>query len=366
MLLNLLTLGRDVFARTTWEFQRCLGRAHLSIALLCAVLSTVPAFAAGEVRIYGVADAGIQYVSEVPGSSPGYTKQVQSGYASGSRLGFRVREDLGGNLFAIAVLESGIDLDTGTLAQGGRAWGRQSYVGFEGALGRLTVGRQMTPLYDFDLIFDPTGIRYSSPMLDPTLNGRSDNAVKWTYSSNEVSFALLHSRGLEFQGADRAGRLSSASAHAKFGQVEVSLVMENQNGNTAQTSEVLTRRRIVGALLLLSKSARVYAATGQRKVVATAGPPSVDRFGWLGLMFDPAEAVTASVALYGLRPESAGKGALAAVAFASYRLSRLTDIYIQAGVVSNEERANIGLSGPGTANAGSFQRGAAIGVRQRF
>lgn len=366
MQFNLLRLARRVLARPASEFRRWRRRTFSSIALLCTSLSAAPALAAGEVRIYGVADAGIQVVSEVPGSSPGYTKQVMSGHASGSRLGFRVREDLGGNLFAIAVLEGGIDLDTGTLAQGGRAWGRQSFVGLEGALGRLTLGRQMTPLYDFDLVFDPTGIRYSSPMLDPTLNGRTDNSVKWSYSSNEISFALLHSRGLELLDADHVGRLSSASAYAKLGQVQVSLVLENQNGNTVQTSEVLTQRRVVGALLSLSKSTGFYAAIGQRKVAAAAGSPSVDRFGWVGLIFNPAEAVTASVALYGLRPEAVGRDASAVVGFASYRLSRLTDIYLQVGVVSNEELARVGLSGPGTANSGSVQRGVAIGVRHRF
>jgi predicted porin len=325
-----------------------------------------PILAAEEVRIYGVADAGINFVDEVPGSSTGYTKQVQSGYASGSRLGFRVREGLGGDLIALAVLEGGIELDTGAVAQSRRSWGRQSYVGLEGELWRLTVGRQMTPLYDFDLVFDPTGIRYSSPMLDPSLNGRVDNAVKWAYSFSGISLSLLHSRGLEISGSEHAGRLSSASAKAKLGQVDVSLVVENQNGNTAQTANTLTQRRISGAVLTLSKGTRLYASFGKRKVGVVAGSTSDARFGWVGLLFHPADSISTSVALYHLNSNIVNSDALAWVGFASYRLSKLTDIYVQVGIVSNGELANIGLSGPGTANAGSSQRGISTGVRYRF
>ncbi|WP_250638365.1 porin [Acidovorax carolinensis] len=76
---------------------------------------------ASGVTIYGVADAGIEWSSNSAGSS----RRLVSGGALGSRLGFRGVEDLGGGVSAVFRLEQGINLDDGTLGQGGaRSAGR--------------------------------------------------------------------------------------------------------------------------------------------------------------------------------------------------------------------------------------------------
>jgi predicted porin len=71
-------------------------------------------------------------------------------YDSGSRLGFRGTEDLGGGMRAVFVIETGVNIDTGTTAgQGGQAntstgtlATRDSYGGLEGNWGRVSFGRQ--------------------------------------------------------------------------------------------------------------------------------------------------------------------------------------------------------------------------------
>jgi len=71
-------------------------------------------------------------------------------YDSGSRVGFRGTEDLGGGLRAVWVIETGVNVDSGTTnGQSGTAnsssgtWAtRDSYGGLEGGWGRLTWGRQ--------------------------------------------------------------------------------------------------------------------------------------------------------------------------------------------------------------------------------
>jgi general bacterial porin, GBP family len=61
----------------------------------------------------------------------------------GSRLGLRASEDLGGGLRAFVTLEGGINVDTGTQAQGGRAWGRQAFIGLaKSGVGEFRWGRQ--------------------------------------------------------------------------------------------------------------------------------------------------------------------------------------------------------------------------------
>ena len=63
----------------------------------------------------------------------------------------------GGGASAIFVMESGLLNDTGALDQGGLQFGRQSYVGVNGASGSLTMGRQYTPIYTTLLMADPFG-----------------------------------------------------------------------------------------------------------------------------------------------------------------------------------------------------------------
>jgi predicted porin len=94
------------------------------------------------VTIYGVADAFVQFAD-----GANRLTRLQSGGLSGSRLGFRGNEDLGGGLRGIFNIETGINLDDGTNGQGA-FWGRQAFVGLGAAgVGQVTLGRQYGSLY---------------------------------------------------------------------------------------------------------------------------------------------------------------------------------------------------------------------------
>lgn len=111
-------------------------------AALGILAAASAAQAQDSVNIYGVADAYGQYLS---GASRNY--RLQSGGLSGSRFGVRGQEDLGDGLYALFLLESGINLDDGTNGQNA-FWGRQAYVGLRSkAWGQLTLGRQYSGLY---------------------------------------------------------------------------------------------------------------------------------------------------------------------------------------------------------------------------
>eukprot|EP01036_Dinobryon_divergens_P044212 gene44212-58978_t len=104
--------------------------------IAAAVLSTLAGVAAAQsnVTVYGRVDLSVAQQAAAPDN-----KEVRNG--SGSRLGFRGTEDLGGGLKATFVLESGINAQSGTLGQGGRAFGRQSFVGLGNDWGTLRLGR---------------------------------------------------------------------------------------------------------------------------------------------------------------------------------------------------------------------------------
>ncbi len=125
----------------------------MALAVAGALAAPAAAFAqASSVQIYGRANLGIDTWSAT-GATAGSGSDFKSRtriYDSGSRLGFRGTENLGGGLQAVFQLESGVNFDTGSTAgQAGTAnastgtlASRDSYVGLAGGWGRLTFGRQ--------------------------------------------------------------------------------------------------------------------------------------------------------------------------------------------------------------------------------
>lgn len=151
-------------------------------------LGTLAATAAAQTNltIYGVVDAGISYDKSVTAADNVW--RLDSGLQSGSRIGFRGTEDLGGGLSAIFTLENGFNTDTGTLGQGGRIFGRQAWVGLNGGFGAVKLGRQQTPIYHALLVVDPFAINLAGNAqrmfgsglyaVDPFL--RTDNTLSYT------------------------------------------------------------------------------------------------------------------------------------------------------------------------------------------
>lgn len=115
-----------------------------SIAIALLGLSSGAVFAQSSVSIYGIVDAGLVHES---GGKAGSVNNLSGGIASGSRLGFKGKEDLGGGLSANFVIENGFNPDTGVAGQSGLLLGRQAFVGLSGNLGGVTLGRQYSPYY---------------------------------------------------------------------------------------------------------------------------------------------------------------------------------------------------------------------------
>jgi len=107
-----------------------------------------------EAVVYGRVNVGIDQWKATGAttntSTAGDYKARTRVYDSGSRVGFRGTEDLGGGLRAVWVIETGVNVDSGTAnGQSGAGntstgtWAtRDSYGGLEGGWGRVTWGRQ--------------------------------------------------------------------------------------------------------------------------------------------------------------------------------------------------------------------------------
>lgn len=125
-------------------------KSLLALAVLGAF--TGVASAQSSVTLFGVVDLNARYVK-----NDGVARRVslsQDGINS-SRLGFRGTEDLGGGLKAGFWLEGGVNADTGTT--NAKFFGRRSTVSLMGGFGEVRLGRDYTPTFWNNTIYDAFG-----------------------------------------------------------------------------------------------------------------------------------------------------------------------------------------------------------------
>ncbi|MBV6324612.1 porin [Duganella violaceipulchra] len=154
-------------------------KPSLYVLFLTCPLS-VAAQTASPVQVYGLLDAGV--VAERGCGGACAPARLDSGIASGSRLGVRGREELGGGTAAVYTLEAGILNDSGASDQNGKLFGRQAYVGLDGPLGMLTLGRQYNLVYETLIdVADPFhgGMAGNAANLVGTTTQRYDNTIKY-------------------------------------------------------------------------------------------------------------------------------------------------------------------------------------------
>lgn len=139
---------------------------NTALAIALSLLAGTPTFAQASegVSAYGVVDIGVERSRMNPGPR---ALRLTSGLQWSSRLGLKGSEDLGGGWAALFRLESGFDASTGEFEQGGRAFGRQAWVGLQGPAATFRAGRQYTALiialgkldpFDLGLTGDASGM----------------------------------------------------------------------------------------------------------------------------------------------------------------------------------------------------------------
>ena len=210
------------------------------IALAIAGSFAGSAFAESAVTVYGIVDMGL--VSE-RGNIAGNVQKVTSGAQSGSRLGFKGTEDLGSNMKALFVLETGIAADQGGFNQGGLAFGRQSFVGLQSDFGTVTLGRQYTPYFLTLNGADPFASGMAGAAINLMANSglRMNNTVKYA-SPNIVGFNGEVAYGFgEAIGESDKSRQISASIGYTMNPVTVRLAYNNKRNalNTASSRNTL-------------------------------------------------------------------------------------------------------------------------------
>jgi predicted porin len=345
------------------------------------------------VTIYGIVDAGVERVSNVGPSHGSVSRMPSLTGTLPSRLGFRGSDDLGDGLRALFVLEQGFAPDQGTLNQGGRAWGRQAYVGLSGAWGQLSLGRQYSQIF-YSLIGDTLAPNiYAAGVLDLYLpQARVDNAIAYrgtfgpwtagaTYSLGRDAVAPLPAGGCAGETADsKACRHISGELRYAVKEWGVSVAFDRNwggagAGSPLPSSSQTDTRKLVNGFYNIGDTATIGAGFQRRdnEGAPQSGASTTARsdYWWLG------GTLRVSNLSYDLQygslkyhDSTIGDGARVLAARVMYHLSKRTATYLSAGRIDNKGNTALSIDGgniTGSAPlAGGNQNGVMVGIRHFF
>jgi GBP family porin len=342
-----------------------------------ALTGAAPLWAQSSVTIYGIADAGLVRIDNVAGSG---RTALDSGYLQSSRLGFRGTEDLGGGLSAIFTLESGFNIDTGANTSP-VYFNRQSFMGLSSrTLGRLTMGRQYTNLYDQLILlagapaFGVAGgavdgipsAGSSATRFDNTLGGtRIDNSLKYQSPSfGGWRVDALYGFG-EVAASSSAGRTTSLGLGYNQGPVQVGMGYQVRNCVAAVGCSPTQDKDKVGAIgagynFGAFKLAGIY--SNQKNAKNVAGN---DADVWHAMVQVPVGPWFLSAGVQQLNDKTVlARDVRQYNLSALYYLSKRTTVY---GAWSTQKVDNGGLAGMAlTTSNDSKQNVMALGIRHTF
>jgi predicted porin len=313
------------------------------------------ALAQSNVTIYGIVDAGLVRES---GGAAGSVTNLGGGVASGSRIGFKGKEDLGGGLSANFLIENGFTANNGAASQGGLLFGRQVYVGLSGNFGALTLGRQYSPYYKvLRDVADPfaAGLAGRAGNIMAT-NTRINNMVEYiTPTFAGFSADLSWAPGGVADDAAKNRNIGVAIGYAN-GPVVVKLA-HHQANNAAGTD------RTKNTLLAGSWDFSVAVANlGYAVNKGTGTADSKDLIAGVSVPFG-SSTVLASYIRHDDRT-AADKDANQWALGYSYRLSKRTDLYTAYGRIDNSNGAAFTVGN--ATDTGSGDRAFNLGMRHSF
>jgi predicted porin len=335
-------------------------------------ISAAGAMAQSSVSIYGIVDVGVEYVNKVPPSTGGHVLRLTSGGQAGSRLGFRGTEDLGGGSKAFFALESGFGVDTGIFQQGGRSFGRLSYVGLEGPYGAVSFGRHRNAIFDVAIPFDPMAYNlYSVFSQDAVMGGRTDNSIRylgnqgaWSYSAQySFGYDATISNGSEVTDYPRVGREWGGSLVYTTSTLSAMLAYDERRGVSVATQNDAFKRTVLAATYDFGTA---KAFLGARDLRQTGSAPLKAMLIWAGLSYQVTPLFTVVGAVYRTDVKNSSADATAYSLSALYSLSKRTSLYANVARTNNSGVSSLGVVGAGTAVPGSNQSGFIVGIKHNF
>ena len=196
-------------------------KSLLALAVLGAYAGV--ASAQSSVTLYGTVDLNGRYVKQDVTSGESKRWSLGRDGINSSQLGFRGIEDLGGGLKAGFLLLSSVGADSGDIGAGqsaagsGKFWTRRATVSLFSNAGELRLGRDYTPTFWNNTIFDAFGTNGLGDstggilQLATTTFVRADNSVGYHLPANIGGFY-----GQFMMAASEAGQAGQSSNNGRY------------------------------------------------------------------------------------------------------------------------------------------------------
>lgn len=360
---------------------------------LLAALASSAAHAQSSVVLYGIIDTGVEYVTNVGPKKSNSVHMPTLTASLPSLWGLRGKEDLGGGLSAVFVLESGFAPSQGTLNQGGRLFGRQAYVGLSGRWGTLTLGRQYSQIFWAVLAGDTLAPNiFAAADLDPYLTQpRVDNSIVYTFTSSGLTVAAAYSFGRDGVDSAPAGGCAGQSptdwraCKAMSGMVKydagkwgVAVAVDRNyggggTGSPLPLSSQTDTRAVIDSYVKFGNS--TFGAGFQHRINHGVQTPTIfdatSNYWWVGGSYLPLPDIALDAQFGHITVSGHAAGGSVIAARAMYFFSKGTSVYVTAGRVFNQRNAAFSIDGgvvppASTPLPGVNQTGAMVGIRHLF
>lgn len=338
------------------------------------------------VTIYGLLDTGLAHVTNVNAAGDSVTRMPSLTGSFPSRIGFRGTEDLGDGLQLVFTLEAGLTLDSGSMGQGNRLFGRQASVGLKGKYGTLTLGRQINMTYIAGLKSDVMGPNlFAIGSIDAYLpNARSDNAIGYLGNFNNFVIGATYSTGRDVSAAGgpaATGCPGEVAGNSKacrqvtglFGyetpawglNASYDIMYGNTGAAGGLTSSDNSDKRITANGYFKVGEGKIGAGVVDRTTRAATGLSESDLY-FLGVSYPITPLTTLDTQVARRDVKNSDADATMLVARLTYYFSKRTASYVGIGRMKNSGLSAIALDAGGSVGAGKTQNGVMAGLRHSF
>lgn len=380
-----------------------------------AALAATGAFAQSTVTIYGRAHVAYDLNYAATGATAGSASDLKNRQRvsdDGSRIGFRISEDLGGGLRAVAVIETGVNLDSATAnGQSGAANSgtgflgtREAHVGIGNAMAELRMGRQNVfwgngPIEDVSANRISGGViaSYTSPSSGFTIvpAARMENTVQVVGGSALGQFAgssvwIAHPNVAEqtAAGKDVYSKAQGFTLRYVNGPISAQFdhaTAKNSANDPTAAADVTNAGNKLGLAYSYAAGSKVYfsnasfSTTFNLAASNNQAPTTLGSTTYAGYRkqasnsFGIQHAMGGGLELHGqyvkqgsakdyLGANVADSGSTAYAVAARYELSKRTALTTSYNVIKNDKANNINISGGGQSSAAIIAAGSDLRV----
>jgi predicted porin len=355
------------------------------IALAVFGAFTGVASAADSVQLYGIIDLGVAHYSNGNGS----VTKLGTGIQSGSRIGLKGTEDLGGGLSAFFQAETGFCANGGTangaasgLAAGGYCTGggfmqRTSMVGLTGGFGTVVAGRIYTLTFNDQAAVDPFGYGLTGTIGNigtigaPARVSQTVAYVSPSFGGFGVAAAYVFGDGLGMTTATTTHTTGAYNLHAGYKNGPVMVGLDYLRANFSNGNAAAKHTMLVGTYDLgVVKLAGMYAQNQLGLATGASGHKLQAIMLGVTVPVGPG-AILASYTQSKDKNVANSTSTQIAVGY-TYALSKRTNLYTSYAHIANGS-ATFAAVGDATGNndapaggLGMSSSGFALGIRHQF